>query len=351
MSSSPALFRAWPALQDKVPWTSLGRFPTPVERVRGLVGDAVELWVKRDDQSGLAYGGNKVRKLEFLIAEAKARGATGLATMGGIGSHHVLATAIYGGAAGLAVDAVVFPQPLNEHVREQVLADAASGARLHPTGGYLGVPAAMWRTRRDKKTYWVAAGGSSVTGTLGYVSGGLELREQIAAGELPRPDVVYVALGSNGTTAGLLVSLWDEPPIELVAVRVTDRVVAGERAVRKLAKATERHLAGLMRTNSLPRNGQPPILRVVHDQFGGQYGRSTDQADAAVARAASAGLVLEPTYTGKCMAALLADAESGRLNGKRVLFIHTYNGADLGPLLARAPDPSALPPRLRRHFR
>jgi 1-aminocyclopropane-1-carboxylate deaminase/D-cysteine desulfhydrase-like pyridoxal-dependent ACC family enzyme len=348
--SDSALFRAWPELRGRVPWVPLGCFPTRVERVSGLAPPDVELWVKHDDESGVIYGGNKVRKLEFLLAEAQARGARKIATLGAMGSHHVLATALYGRQLGFDVEAVVFPQPMTEHVREQLRADLAAGARLRATRGYLGVPAAMWRARRGEATAWIAAGGSSPTGTLGYVSGGLELGEQIARGELERPDIVYVALGSNGTAAGLLVSLWSEPAIELVAVRVTDRVVSGERQVRTLAAGTERLLRRALEADALPRSGRPPTLRVVHDQFGGAYGRPTPAGEAAVAAARSAGLELEPTYTGKCMAALLADARAGRLAGKRVLFIHTLSSVDLRPLIAAAPDPSSLPPSLRRHL-
>ncbi|MCU1281713.1 MAG: putative pyridoxal phosphate-dependent deaminase, partial [bacterium] len=71
-AAEPALFRAFPSLAARVPWMPLGRFPTPVARVDGLVPPSVELWIKRDDASGEIYGGNKVRKLEFLLAEAKA---------------------------------------------------------------------------------------------------------------------------------------------------------------------------------------------------------------------------------------------------------------------------------------
>ncbi|HEY1586869.1 MAG TPA: hypothetical protein VGH63_14345, partial [Polyangia bacterium] len=148
LTNEPALFRAFPSLAATVPWLPLGRFPTRVARVDGLVPPSVELWVKHDDESGTAYGGNKVRKLEFILGEARARGAARLVTLGAIGSHHVLATAIYGKQAGFAVDAVVFPQPLTDHVREQMLADVAAGATLHPTHGYAGVPLAVWRRRR-----------------------------------------------------------------------------------------------------------------------------------------------------------------------------------------------------------
>jgi 1-aminocyclopropane-1-carboxylate deaminase/D-cysteine desulfhydrase-like pyridoxal-dependent ACC family enzyme len=350
---APALFRAFPALATTVPWVPLGRFPTRVERVHDLVPPSVELWVKRDDESGAIYGGNKVRKLEFLLGEARARGATRLVTLGAIGSHHVLATAVYGRAAGFAVEAIVFPQPLTDHVREQLLADLAAGATLLPTRGYLGVPWASWRRRRRAGTAWVPAGGSSPVGTLGYVSAGLELLEQIASGELPRPDVVYVALGSCGTAAGLLVGLAGAPSLPrldgaVVAVRVVDRVVSNAGVTRRLAARSAALLAA--RGEKWFDQSRPLALRVDHRFFGGAYGRSTPASEAAVARAAAVGLRLEPTYTGKAMAALLADAESGALDGKRVLYLHSYNSVDLAPLLAGGPGPDALPPSLRRHF-
>jgi D-cysteine desulfhydrase len=351
-AAAPALFRAFPSLAGRVPWLPLGRFPTRVHRLEGLVPPSVELWVKREDESGGPYGGNKVRKLEFLLGEARARAARRLVTLGAIGSHHVLATAIYGARAGFLVDAVVFPQPLTDHVRRQLLADVAAGASLFSTGGYLGVPLSVWRRRRGDGVYWVPPGGSSPLGTLGYVSAGLELQEQIAAGELPAPDVVYLALGSCGTAAGLILGLAGTPArpapaTEIVAVRVVDRLVSNGRATRRLADRTAALLVshGEQWFNRCAR----PSLRIDHRWFGGAYGRPTPAGAAAVARAAACGLELEPTYTGKTMAALLADAEAGRLDGKRVLFLHSFSSVDLGPLVAGARI-DALPPRLRRLF-
>jgi len=346
----PPLFSAFPHLRGRVPWMPLGRFPTRVERVAGLVPDGVELWIKRDDESGVEYGGNKVRKLEFLLAEARARGARRLCTLGGIGSHHVLATAIYGARAGFEVEAVVFPQPVTEHVREQLRADLAAGALLTPTRGYLGVPLAVWRGKRKPETMWIAPGGSSVTGTLGYVSAGLELRAQIECGNLPQPDVIYVALGSCGTAAGLAVALAGlTPAVEVVAVRVVDRLVANAGKTRRLARDTHALVAPGVKWR-----GGSLGLRVEHGFFGGRYGRATDASEAAVREAARAGLRLETTYTGKAMAALLADARAGRLDGKRVLFWHTYNGVDLAPLIARAGERAEaggrLPPLVARHL-
>jgi 1-aminocyclopropane-1-carboxylate deaminase/D-cysteine desulfhydrase-like pyridoxal-dependent ACC family enzyme len=365
--SEPALFRAFPSLAGRIPWLPLGRFPTRVERITGLTSDAVELWVKRDDESGVAYGGNKVRKLEFLLGEARARDGERLVTLGAIGSHHVLATAIYGREAGFAVEAVVFPQPLNDHVRQQLCADAAAGAALVPTRGYAGVPLAVWRRRRRAGAVWIPPGGSSPTGTLGYVSAALEIREQVARGELPAPDHIYVALGSCGTAAGLLLGLAGAPslpslPAQLVAVRVVDRLVANARVTRRLAAATKALLSQASdevqqwfnhshqeksKSSTANRQMLNQSLRVEHAFFGGAYGRATAAAQAAVARAAAVGLRLEPTYTGKAMAALLADADAGRLDGRRVLFIHTFNSVDLSSLLAGA-GARSLPPRLQR---
>ena len=336
-----------------MPWIPLGRFPTPVARVERLLPPSVELWIKHDDASGTAYGGNKVRKLEFLLGEAKARGARRLVTLGAIGSHHVLATAIYGKQAGFAVDAVVFPQPITDHVREQMLADAAAGARLHPTGSYLGVPWRVYERRRGDDVVWISSGGSSPIGSLGYVSAGFELLEQIAGGELPPPDVIYVALGSCGTAAGLLVGLAGTPSLprldaRLVGVRVVDRIVSNERVTRRLAARTAAHL-GSCGEHWFDHFREPPFS-VEHRFFGGGYGRATPASDNAVARAAAVGLALEPTYTGKAMAALLADADAGLLDGKRVLFLNTYSSVDLAPLVAGGPGVAALPRLLQRHF-
>ena len=338
----PALFDAHPELAARVPWMSLGRFPTPAARVEGLVPPSVELWVKRDDLSASEYGGNKVRKLEFLLAEARARGKTRLLTVGGIGSHHVVATTIYGRRAGFDVAAVVFPQPVNEHVREQLAVDLAAGATLLPTRGYAGVPFLIARERARRGTYYIPGGGSSSTGTLGYVSAGIELARQIERGELERPDVIYVAFGSGSTAAGLLVGLAEiDPPIELCAVRVVDRVIVNATKARRLARAALRRLELRAPVRKLR-------LRVEHDFFGGRYGRATPEAERAVAQAKAVGLELEPTYTGKTVAALLAHARAGQLDGKRVLYWHTYSSADLAPLVARAPALAEWPPLLRR---
>ena len=327
-----------------VPWMPLGEFPTPCAAIASPPSGPRALWQKRDDLAGARYGGNKVRKLEFILGAAALQGATKLATIGGIGSHHVLATALYGAEHGFEVAAVLFPQPLTDHVREQLLADAAVGLRFYPSSSYLTVPFAYLGARRGRR--WVEAGGSSVEGVLGYVAAAFELRRQIDAGEVPRPDVIYLALGSCGSAAGLWVglALAGLADVRLVGVRVVDRIVCNLTKTRRLARATLARLGKRVDLDTLP-----PFV-VEHGHFGGAYGRATPAALAACTWAAARGLSLEPTYTGKTLAALLADAEAGRLDGKHVLFWNTYSSRSLQPLLDRAPGPDALPAGLRRYF-
>jgi 1-aminocyclopropane-1-carboxylate deaminase/D-cysteine desulfhydrase-like pyridoxal-dependent ACC family enzyme len=327
--TQPALFAALPAARARVAWMPVGRFPTRVERVDGLLPRGVELWVKREDESGELYGGNKVRKLEFLFGDARARGRARLVTFGGWGAHHVVATSLYGPRHGFRVEAAIVPQPLDDHVREQLLVDAVAGTRLIPVGTWLGVVPTWARARASRDAAWLAGGGSSPLGALGWVSGGYELRAQVQAGELPPFDALYAALGSGGTVAGLLWSL--RAPVEVVAVRVVGALACGQRRVETLMRGIDQLLAGCD-----ARIAERARLRL-ETRFAGRYGVATPASRDAVAAAARVGLTLDPIYTGKVMASLLDDARTGRLDGKRVLFLHSHNSVDLTPIARSAP--------------
>jgi 1-aminocyclopropane-1-carboxylate deaminase/D-cysteine desulfhydrase-like pyridoxal-dependent ACC family enzyme len=328
-----------PRTAHRFPWLSLGAFPTRVEQVVGLLPSSVELWLKREDESSPFFGGNKVRKLEFLLAEVAARGYRRVVTFGGTGSHHVAATAIHGARLGFEVEALLAPQPSDAHVRELLLAEQAAGAHLVGLRGFFEVLPA--RVRADG--CWLTGGGSSPVGTLGWVSGGMEILAQVASGALPRPDVIYAALGSCGTVAGLWLGLRSARPPELVAVRTVGGPVCGEIATRFLAARVARLLSPMP-------EGALPCLRVEGRFLGPGHGHPSRESLAATALAAQHGIDLEPIYTGKVMAALLADARVGRLAGKRVLFLHSASRVDLAPLVARAPGAQHLPPRLRAIF-
>ena len=169
------------------------------------VGGA-DAWVKRDDVSSRAYGGNKVRTLELLFGEARALGYTRVVSTGAFGSNHALAAAIHAPQVGLEPGALLFPQPVSWAALANLRALTLTGARLHGLPHWSALPFGMaWlRLASEQAPYVMAPGGATPLGALGYASAALELGRQIAARELPLPRRVIVGVGSTCTSAGLL---------------------------------------------------------------------------------------------------------------------------------------------------
>ena len=272
-----------------------------------------------------------MRKLEYLLGDARARGCSAVVTLGAVGSNHVLAAAVHAPRCGFRVRAAVYPRPSGRDTELAHRAALVRGAevRIAPSRATLPAVAAALYARsalRGERPCWIPAGGSSAAGTVGYVAAAFELRRQIEEGLLPVPERVYLALGSGGTAAGLLAGFrLAGMATRVVAVRAARRSVANAGTVAALADAT---LARLARHGW--RHGAAPFratdLTVIDDHYGDGYGRSTPRAAEAVALAAeTAGLILEETYTGKAMAGLIADlrAGAGAPRGP-VLFWQTY---------------------------
>ena len=351
-ASDLALLRAYPSLRNRLFRHSVVSTPTPVEPlpIPGIPGDS--LYVKRDDRSCPLYGGNKPRKLEFIVGAALARGARRLVTTGALGTHHGLATTIIGRDAGLRSTLVLIPQPVTAEVRRSLLLDRAYGADLVYAANVLGAAAQVMRVlatsaARGERPFLVATGGSSLRGTMGIVSGALELAEQIEQGALPMPAEVYVAVGTGGTLAGLVAGFkLLRLPVRVVGVLVTD-ILPPSRG--RLARAAASVLAWLHRAD--PRIPETPVTSgdfdLIRDQLGDGYGASTPAARDALATAAESDLQLDPTYSAKCLAAVLERARRGELPSKPVLFWNTYNGVDVGAEAPQPLDPGALPRRFR----
>jgi 1-aminocyclopropane-1-carboxylate deaminase/D-cysteine desulfhydrase-like pyridoxal-dependent ACC family enzyme len=311
-----------------VPHVTLGDWPTPVDRVQ-LPDQLGDLWTKREDRSSRLYGGNKVRKLELLLA-----GSSGpVITIGAIGSHHVLATALHARALGRDCIAVLVPQSRTDHAREvlELNLEACTEVfrldrlpRRLAREGRSAAAIVLELARRHASSTIVPLGGSSPLGALGYVNAGLEIAEQVGAGSCPRPDAIYTPLGTGGTAAGLALGLTLAGfETEVVAVRVASRITGNERYLSLLAERTHRLLKRLGYRGTLP----PLNLRVVHDAIGRGYGLPTAAGERAVELAREIGLPCETTYTGKALAALLA--ETARASGRRVrMFLDTYGPID-----------------------
>lgn len=327
--------------------------PTPITRIsvathRGEGAAGTRLWVKRDDLVGSLYGGNKVRKLEHLLGAAKARGVRRLLTVGAAGSHQVVAMALFGEAHGFEVEAVLVPQPSSSHARENLRIALDHGLRPLPVGAWAAAPfavaARLTAARlRGEEVAFVPLGGSSVLGSLGFVSAARELARQVADGEMPEPDRVVVAMGSGGTAAGLAAGLAREglERTRVVGVAISHPVAALSLASRRLAFATARAI-GLSRRASLRAASR---IEVEGAFVGRGYGHVTDEGLRATKLAADAGIVLDPAYTAKAFAAALARAEASP--SSTVLFWHTLSTAPLPPAPARGP----FPPALERLFR
>lgn len=321
------LFRAFPQAAGRIPWTPLGEWPTPVERVTDVPdGFHGQLWVKRDDASSPLYGGNKVRKLEYLLADAKAKGSRRLITTGVVGSHHALATCVHGRRHGLPTSLVVFPQPMTGHAREIAALNEEWADELCPCGTFATQPfveaALRWRRRVDDP-YVIPGGGSSPLGALGYVGGALELAEQVRAGKAPRPGVVWVAAGTLGTLAGLAIgAAMTGLADRIVGVRIVPSAVGNELVLGRLVEGAVRILADAGVPAPDPRMALDRV-ELAGGWLGGGYGHPTEEGAAATESFAARGLALDPSYTAKTAAALLEGmrAEPGETH----LYWHTLS--------------------------
>lgn len=292
-----------------VPRVSLAALPTPLELRPGLseaVG--VEVWVKRDDLTGLGVGGNKARKLEYLVADARAQGADVLVTAGGPQSNHTALTALAAGRAGLGSHLVHYGNPpAGPSQGNRVLSELA-GAQVTYTGSTerASVDPAMARLadalRRTGRTpYVIPRGGATPLGCVGYVRASLELAGQLAEAGVT-PTRVFVATGSCGTHAGLEVGVrWLQTAYRVVGVTVSRPAAECRDRIRALAEAC----AGLLDLDL----GPPLEPEVLEGYLAPGYGLRSPAGDAATALLArTEGLLLDPVYTAKAMAALLERA-------------------------------------------
>lgn len=315
----------------RIPHVRLGRPPSPVRRLEALA-PGPELWLKDDGAYGAPDGGNKVRKLEWILPDVEARNRDVIVTVGGLATNHGLATAVWGRRRGLRTALALVDQPQDDHVRAQLARIRESGARVYRTRGtyrtYLAAPWILLRhtsLRARRPPYFLTVGGSSPLGCLGYVEAALELAGQVRAGDLPEPSHVVVALGSGGTAAGLVAGLrLAGLRSRVVGVVVNDRTPVDARTVARLANRT---LALLRRHDADPGaiSIRPEDLDSERAWLGAGYGHRTPAAEHArdLARSRER-LELDPVYTAKAVAALLDLRERNAFGAGPVLYWHTY---------------------------
>lgn len=354
------LLEQHPVLKEKLPHTPLGALPTPVERLRQLEAACeartTSLFVKRDDLSGAPYGGNKVRKLEFILPYVQAKGYKEVLTFGGAGSNHALATVLYAKKMGIGCISMLIDQPNAHSVRRNLLMSLQPNAELHLSPNMVAITAASIKElfahkwRNGVFPYIIPPGGTFPLGMIGFVNAALELKVQVDNGELPEPDYIYAASGSMGTVVGLMLGLkLAGLKTKVAAVRVTELKFTSMKKARRLYDGTVRLLH--------KQDSRFPLLpfpagdfQLNHNFYGDAYGLYTPEAMEAVQLLnETSGIHLEGTYTGKTVAALLADMKSGKLDNKTVLFWNTHNSNDFSNDIAST-DYHDLPGAFHKYF-
>lgn len=322
------LHELFPELKDSLRSVHLGNAPTPLRLLPELGDASVDIWLKDEGVFGNGgWGGNKVRKLEWLIPEAKRRRRSTILTVGGLGTNWGLACALYGREHGLKTVLALIDQPVDDHVREQMERLERSGAEIHFTHTKARTVAAVVGLMVRHRPYFLPAGGSSAIGALGGTEIALELAAQVAGGELPEPSYVATAVGSGGTAAGLLLGLeLAGLDTKVLAVVVNDTLRLDSKALLSLAGRSARLLR--RRGAALPDlNLDGERLVVVENQIGAGYGHSTEPARRAAEEVSDrTGINLDPVYTAKAMAGVLSAERT--FGPGPVVFINTNGPRD-----------------------
>lgn len=319
----------------RFPRVFLAHLPTPLERLDRLSKElgGPEIWIKRDDCTGLSTGGNKTRKLEFLMAEALAQGADTVITQGATQSNHARQTAAFAAKLGLACHILLEDRTgsndPNYNWNGNVLLDHLHGATTSRRAGGVDMAAEMEALadqlrEEGRKPYVIPGGGSNPTGALGYVNCAFELVGQANDRGLAI-DRIVTATGSAGTQAGLITGLKAlNAGIPLLGIGVRAPKEKQEENVFALAQRTAEKLG-------CPGVVQRGDVVADSDYVGAGYGiPRADTLEAIRMFAQLEGILLDPVYSGKGAAGLIDHVRKGRLKkGQRVVFLHTGGAAGL----------------------
>jgi len=349
----PFLFKIYPLLREKVPWIPLlTNSPTPVERLINLEKylnlDQGQIYIKRDDKNHNIYGGNKLRKFEFIFANAlKRKKKKAIVTYGGIGTHHGLASVIICSNYDPPIhcDLFLYKQPLTKQVQQSLLLFKYFGARMHLGKNDISTfVKAFFFWIFHRKYDFILPGGTPMfgrgtpLGTVGFIEAILELKEQIDNRVIPEPDIIVVAGGTTGTAAGLTAGcklLGLKTKIFCVAV-YKDFLANASNLIRNANKALKYlHKAD----NSFPETKvSEDDFEMIKGYIGSGYGFRTLKGQEAIEivfnlEGKEKGFYLDTTYTGKAMAAMFDFLREEDYKSKIVLFWNTYNSNDLDKYL------------------
>jgi D-cysteine desulfhydrase len=338
--SSSFILNKYANLKNHIAHLNLCDLPTPITRLTNLEKaiNYAPIYLKRDDLTGKStnnkrlYGGNKVRKLEWLLADAIQKGAHTVVTYGCAGSNHALATATYAQTLGLKAILMLKPQPISHVVRQNLMNDLHVGAEIRY---FMDNDSRELATKEllanDPEIYFIPTGGSNELGTIGYVDAIFELCTQIQNQVLPKPDLIYVPMGSVGTVTGLLLGLaLSKLDTKIIALAVEPETIPGfyVQQIKDLFALANQLLHSKDQNINLV--DFPAQFLAINNKFSSPYygaWTSKDQTTINLLQNLEK-IKLEGTYSSKPFSAFLDDVQKQNITNKTVLIWNTYCDLD-----------------------
>lgn len=301
---------------------NLANTPTPIQPLDRLSEKlGCRLWIKRDDLTGSATSGNKIRKLEYTLARARQQGADTIITCGGVQSNHCRATAVLGAQLGLKVHLLLRGEEPQEHQGNLMLDQVAGASISYFSPRYynsrfdfiLSEVVSDYKSR-GMKPYFITTGASDATGVWGYISAA----EEIASQREVSFDHIVTATGSGGTQAGLTMGAGVYmPETSVIGMAVCDDEAYFQKKVRADLEAWSERYKQTVDIGQLS-------INVCDRYIGPGYAKAGQEIFKCIELVArNEGIVLDPVYTGKAFFGMLAEIESGNLTGENILFVHT----------------------------
>ncbi len=362
LDSRVPLFDTYPKMTSNIPYTSLGNYPTPLYKIESL-GKKLRvkaIYIKDDGYSNdtKSLTGNKMRKLEFLLADAKEKGYATVCTVGSAGSNHALETAVCAKMVGMNAVLVLNDQYQTSAVIRNLKLMVYFGSDIIYAPTYYDSNEKMEELAQEicakNGYYFIPTGGSNEIGSVGYVNAVFELKEQLKKMGLKDPDIIYITLGSVGTAAGILVGAKAAGLTStIVPVRISytpeyktqhlcDLVNKTGAYLKRIDEAFDFEEAHLYQEDTqITISGLD--IAINHNCAGNGYAATTPSSANAIAILHSTtGIKLESTYTGKTLSALIDDANNGILTDKVVLFWNTFSYGTFEECTAQVSDEQCL---------
>ncbi len=324
------LFKHYPIMMQQLSPQQFACLPTPVKALSKLGPNA---WLKQDDLTHPNYGGNKIRKLDFVLAEIKRQNKKHVITFGATGTNAGVATAMMCYRNQLKCTVYLFEQPLTKTVKDNLALMRAYGAELIFCGSLLKTVLRFYSShyRLNSDSYFLWAGCSNSVATFAYINAAFELKQQVDAGELPEPEHIFVPVGSCSTLAGLTLGVQlSGLNSKVIGIRVAPAYLGPFPActaneVNKVIKQAVKQ----MKDWGIEGIANIPQCHFDDGFYGEGYGIASKESQNAIEAFKQQGIKLENTYSAKAAAAFLQQLKrSQHSNGRPQLFWQTFNSAD-----------------------